>query len=178
MATLPPISETPIAAAASPFASESHQTAKSKPRRLLACVLCQQRKVKCDHNYPCATCVKARVPCVQATQVPRRRRRQFPEKELLVRLRQYEHLLTQHNIKFEPLRPNTHSIEDKNSPASTGKASNNSEDEEPAKSATPGHGNVPSGTGTSLPERVKVYESKYALSWNRSMYHHALTNSS
>jgi hypothetical protein len=156
MSTLPRASEP-----ARPVpASEPPHSAKSKPRRLLACVLCQQRKVKCDHNYPCATCVKARVQCVQAVQASRRRRRQFPEKELLVRLRQYESLLSQHNIQFEPLYPSSHSAEDKNSPASAGKASCDSEDEDLAKSNP-----VANDTSTPIPQRTKV-EAKYILSEN------------
>lgn len=166
MATLP--LETPTGAGISTSASEHHQAARTKPRRLLACVLCQQRKVKCDHNYPCATCVKARVQCVQATQAPRRRRRQFPERELLVRLRQYEDLLRQHSIKFEPLRPDPQSIEDKNSPASISNPPNDSEDEELATSAVPANGEVAPGTVMSLPQRTKVYEAKYAFSKNCS----------
>lgn len=79
------------------------QQPTSKPRRLLACILCQQRKVKCDHCDPCATCIKARVPCIQAVQAKRRRRRHCPDSELLARLRRYEQLMTQHNVKFEPL---------------------------------------------------------------------------
>lgn len=31
------------------------------------------------------------------------RRRRFPERELLLRLRKYEHLLRENQIKFEPL---------------------------------------------------------------------------
>ena len=75
----------------------------SKPHRVRACVLCQQRKVKCDRKYPCAHCVKSRMQCVPAAQVSRRRRRRFPERELLERLRRYEELLRHNNIKFEPL---------------------------------------------------------------------------
>lgn len=75
---------------------------RSKPQRALACVICQQRKVKCDRQFPCANCVKSRAQCVPATQVARRRRR-FPERELLERLRHYEGLLRHHNIKFEPM---------------------------------------------------------------------------
>ena len=74
-----------------------------KPQRVLACVLCQQRKVKCDRKYPCANCIKSQAQCIPATQVSRRRRRRFPERELLERLRKYEDLLRQNNIKFEPL---------------------------------------------------------------------------
>lgn len=30
--------------------------------RVLACVLCQQRKIKCDRNMPCANCTKVPMP--------------------------------------------------------------------------------------------------------------------
>ena len=42
-----------------------------------------------------------------ATLGPRRRRRRFPERELLERLRRYEDMLRQNDIKFEPLHKNT-----------------------------------------------------------------------
>ena len=71
-------------------------------RRVLACVLCQQRKVKCDRRFPCANCTRHGATCVPATQ-PRRRRRRFPERELLDRVRHYEDLLRRNNVRFEPL---------------------------------------------------------------------------
>lgn len=74
-----------------------------KPQRVLACVLCQQRKVKCNREFPCANCIKSRAQCVPATLAQRRRRRRFPERALLERLRKYEDLLRQNNITFEPL---------------------------------------------------------------------------
>lgn len=74
-----------------------------KSQRVLACVLCQQRKVKCDRRFPCANCIKSRVQCVPATLTQRRRRRRFPERELLERLRKYEELLRQNNIIFDPM---------------------------------------------------------------------------
>ncbi len=74
-----------------------------KPQRVLACVICQQRKVKCDRKFPCANCIKSQAQCVPATLAQRRRRRRFPERMLLERLRKYEDLLRQHNITFEPL---------------------------------------------------------------------------
>ncbi|KAK9250492.1 hypothetical protein V1507DRAFT_483003 [Lipomyces tetrasporus] len=74
----------------------------SKSQRVLSCVLCQQRKVKCDRKFPCANCSKFRAQCVPAT-LPRRRRRRFPERELLDRIRKYEDLLRQNSVKFEPL---------------------------------------------------------------------------
>ncbi|TVY62246.1 Aurofusarin cluster transcription factor aurR2 [Lachnellula suecica] len=55
------------------------------------CILCQQRKVKCDRNDPCQNCTKARVECISAsTMPPKRRKKRFPEAELLARLKKYE----------------------------------------------------------------------------------------
>ncbi|KAK4120294.1 hypothetical protein N657DRAFT_658608 [Parathielavia appendiculata] len=75
------------------------------PKRVLACQLCQQRKVKCDRKFPCSNCVRSNARCVPATLVPRQRRRRFPERELLARIRHYEALLQEHHIPFEPLHP-------------------------------------------------------------------------
>ncbi|KAL1853106.1 hypothetical protein Daus18300_011934 [Diaporthe australafricana] len=80
-------------------------TAAVRQPRVLACVLCQQRKVKCDRQFPCAHCLRAGVPCVPAALVPRQRRRRFPERDLLERLRHYEDLLRQNNVNFQPLHP-------------------------------------------------------------------------
>ena len=96
-----------------------------KPQRVLACVLCQQRKVKCDRKVPCASCVRAGAQCVPATLAPRQRRRRFAERELLDRLRRYEGLLRQHNIKFEPLH--TPAVE-KASPSEDGRGSDSLDD--------------------------------------------------
>ena len=85
--------------------SPAHQQHVIKPQRVLACVLCQQRKVKCDRKFPCANCTKSGVQCVLASLAARQRRRRFPERELLDRLRHYEDLLRQNNIAFDPLHP-------------------------------------------------------------------------
>jgi ribosomal protein L13E len=79
------------------------QSPAGKPQRVLACLLCQQRKVRCDRKFPCANCTKAGVQCTSAALIPRQRRRRFPEKDLLDRLRHYEDLLRRHHIPFEPL---------------------------------------------------------------------------
>ncbi|KAF3929729.1 hypothetical protein AA313_de0209501 [Arthrobotrys entomopaga] len=84
------------------MSTEREQRA-SKSQRVLACVLCQQRKVKCDRKFPCANCVRAQAHCVPATLTPRQRRRRFPEKELIDRVQHYEGLLRENNINFEPL---------------------------------------------------------------------------
>lgn len=80
------------------------QSRPSKHQHVLACTLCQQRKVKCDRRLPCANCVKSRTQCVPATLAPRRRRR-FPERALLDRLRNYESLLRKNDIPFDSLQP-------------------------------------------------------------------------
>ncbi|KAJ5976769.1 C6 zinc finger domain protein [Penicillium viridicatum] len=95
--------------------SPSEQTATINSRRVLACVLCQQRKIKCDRTFPCVNCVRAGEQCEQAT---RQRRRRFAERDLLARLRHYESLLRQHNIKFDPLHTPTR---DRRSPSEEGR---------------------------------------------------------
>ncbi|PKS08817.1 hypothetical protein jhhlp_003426 [Lomentospora prolificans] len=75
-----------------------------KLTRGTSCVLCQQRKVRCDKNKPCANCVKARVECrVVPPQPPRRRKKRLQEKDLIERLRKYENLLSENNIRFESI---------------------------------------------------------------------------
>jgi len=69
-----------------------------------SCVLCQQRKVRCDKQKPCANCVKAGVECrVVPPQPPRRRKKKPHERDLIDRLRKYEALLSQHGVNFEPI---------------------------------------------------------------------------
>lgn len=85
------------------MSSEQTVSQPSKTQRVLACVRCQQRKVKCDRKFPCSHCIKHQVQCVPAALLPRQRRRRFPERVLLDQLRRYEDLLRQHNVAFEPL---------------------------------------------------------------------------
>lgn len=86
-------------------ATEHTEQAPVKQQRVLACVSCQQRKIKCDRHFPCAHCLRAGISCVPASLVPRQRRRRFPERALLQRLRHYEDLLRQNNVEFQPLHP-------------------------------------------------------------------------
>ena len=79
------------------------RTAATNSQRVLACVRCHRRKLRCDRTFPCANCVMVRSECVPATLLPRQRRRRFSERELLERLRRYESLLRQHRITWEPL---------------------------------------------------------------------------
>lgn len=58
-----------------------------------------------SRKFPCANCTKSNTQCVPAATLARRpRRRRFPERELLDRLRRYESLLRQNNIDFEPAK--------------------------------------------------------------------------
>ncbi|KAI9744215.1 MAG: hypothetical protein M1818_002367 [Claussenomyces sp. TS43310] len=76
------------------------------PPKALSCVLCAQRKVKCDKRMPCSNCVKAGVECLATVpQHPRRRKRkvQGGEEALMTRLRRYERLLLKYGVKREEL---------------------------------------------------------------------------
>jgi hypothetical protein len=67
-----------------------------------SCVLCFQRKVKCDGQRPCSTCIKARIECItKAPTLPRRRRAEISKGDLLARLRRCEGLLKSHGVKVE-----------------------------------------------------------------------------
>jgi hypothetical protein len=65
-----------------------------KSSRGLACIFCQQRKVKCDRQNPCASCTKARVTCTYRTRrAPRRHQSRATEVSLRARLGRLEELL-------------------------------------------------------------------------------------
>lgn len=66
-----------------------------------SCVLCQQRKVRCDQQKPCSNCIRAQVECkVVAPQPARRRKKKLHERDLVERLKKYEALMTQNGIDF------------------------------------------------------------------------------
>lgn len=101
----------------SPRLDRSEQPHHLRPQRVLACVNCQQRKVKCDRHFPCAHCMRLKTKCVPATQT-RSRKRRFPERELLSRLRQYEELLRQNKVPFDPLHKQEESTHNEEGDAS------------------------------------------------------------
>lgn len=70
--------------------------------KVLACMLCQRRKVKCDRQVPCQNCSKAGEECIPTT-LARLRRRRLPERDLLEHIRRCETLLRDHGINFQPL---------------------------------------------------------------------------
>jgi hypothetical protein len=97
-----------VALGSAPTASFAPSFAHMKPGRVLSCVLCSQRKVKCDRTFPCSNCKKSGAQCIQPTFAPRQRRHRFAEKELLQQLQRYESLLKENNIAFQSI----HSAED------------------------------------------------------------------
>ncbi|EAQ88779.1 hypothetical protein CHGG_05398 [Chaetomium globosum CBS 148.51] len=131
-----------------------------KSQRVLACQLCQQRKVKCDRKFPCGNCTRGGTPCVPATLVPRQRRRRFPERDLLARIRHYETLLRQHNVPFDPLHP----------PAANSAATATAADSSPIDTATPDtprttHSDAVNQEKTTKPRTTNLWQ---ALSQNKS----------
>ncbi|KAL1799021.1 hypothetical protein ACET3X_003058 [Alternaria dauci] len=117
--------------------------AASKPQRVLSCVLCAQRKVKCDRKSPCSNCIKAGAQCLSAATIPRQRRRRFPERELLDRLRHYEDLLKKNNIAFQPLHASSN-------PSTRSGERGDSRDEKEARTQ-------PSSTGDTENARAKSF---------------------
>ncbi|KAI1350416.1 fungal-specific transcription factor domain-containing protein [Xylaria sp. FL0043] len=83
------MSATPAAAAA---AAPPHQP---KPTKILACVHCQYRKIKCDRQQPCSNCIKAKIACKPSIPAPPHKRRR-PNQDLLERLARCEQLLKQY----------------------------------------------------------------------------------
>ncbi|KAI0202126.1 fungal-specific transcription factor domain-containing protein [Astrocystis sublimbata] len=66
-----------------------------KPAKVLACVHCQYRKIKCDRQQPCSNCIKAKIACKPSTPAPPHKRRR-PNQDLLERLARCEKLLKQY----------------------------------------------------------------------------------
>lgn len=108
-------SRTPSTTAGETPKSNASATQPPPPRKH-PCLLCQQRKVKCDRKEPCSNCVKAGVAkCEAAPQYPpRKRKRRFPEAELLARLRRYERHLRSYGADLEAINREDLSTEPQN----------------------------------------------------------------
>ncbi|KAH7004098.1 hypothetical protein EDB82DRAFT_486102 [Fusarium venenatum] len=71
---------------------DHEQTRNTSSKRILSCILCQQRKKKCDKKTPCSNCTRLNAVCTPSKPAtPRKRRR--PNQELLERLSRCEELL-------------------------------------------------------------------------------------
>jgi hypothetical protein len=74
-----------------------HSSTDQPIYKSFSCVLCAQRKVKCDRRPGgCLNCTKARVPCIyKAPPPPRRRKKGEQDIEVTTRIRLYEEALRQ-----------------------------------------------------------------------------------
>jgi hypothetical protein len=94
-------------AGSGPSSSETspsvHISTDQSIQKSFSCVLCAQRKVKCDRRPGgCLNCTKARVPCIyKAPPPPRRRKKGEPDVEVSTRLRLYEEALRQLGVNPE-----------------------------------------------------------------------------
>ena len=92
----------------SPAVPNASNAASEQSIQNYACVLCSQRKIKCDRLQPCSRCIKSRAECVyRAPDPPKRRKRKSPEgdDEMRSRLHEYERLLKQAGIDIKTAPP-------------------------------------------------------------------------
>jgi hypothetical protein len=84
---------------------EPYITTEQAIHKTFSCVLCSQRKVKCDKRPGgCANCTKVRVQCVyKAPPPPRRRKRGVREIDTNARLRLYEDALRHFGVDPEKI---------------------------------------------------------------------------
>lgn len=72
--------------------------------KVFACIVCTQKKIKCDKQEPCSACKKAGTECVFRTPAPpRRRKRKLPEADLHARLQRYEEALKGLGVDIETI---------------------------------------------------------------------------
>ena len=68
-------------------------------RPTFSCIRCAARKVKCDRQRPCSTCVKHNVDCVfHPPRIPHKRRRITQKQILTDQISRYQALLQQQGI--------------------------------------------------------------------------------
>lgn len=74
-------------------------SAQSSPKHPFACVRCAVRKVRCNKELPCKTCVRHNEDCVFRPPNPSKRRQKLQREQLLSdRLVRYESLLHANGI--------------------------------------------------------------------------------
>lgn len=68
-----------------------------------SCLICRQRKVKCDRRNPCSNCVKGAQQCAFMAPTRGKRKKTKPPREgLHAKVRRYEELLKSYGVKIEP----------------------------------------------------------------------------
>ncbi|KAI1468562.1 putative C6 transcription factor [Daldinia caldariorum] len=97
-----------------------------------SCVICRQRKVKCDRRNPCSNCVKAEKPCDYVAPVRGKRKRTKPPKESLhAKLKRLQELLKSYGAKLEP----SDEVDDSDSESTV----SHPNDDEMVRSRSPSH---------------------------------------
>ncbi|KAH8810958.1 putative C6 transcription factor [Xylogone sp. PMI_703] len=94
---------------------DSNQDRDPRPLRGFSCLLCRQRKVKCDRQEPCSNCLKAQRPCSFVAPVRGKREKKLERtpkttvhEGLHDKLRRYERMLEEHGEKLgQPLDHDT-----------------------------------------------------------------------
>lgn len=77
------------------------ESSSSRPLREYSCLICRQRKVKCDRLDPCSNCVKAEAECSFIAPVRGKRKSKKPTHEgLHAKLRRYERMLEKHGERL------------------------------------------------------------------------------
>ncbi|TQW00867.1 fungal specific transcription factor [Cordyceps javanica] len=67
--------------------------------KTFSCLVCRQRKVRCDHAQPCGNCKRAKIDCEYVEPVRGKRKRSKPSRETLhAKLRRYEDLLKSRGV--------------------------------------------------------------------------------
>ncbi|OTA99367.1 hypothetical protein M426DRAFT_27562 [Hypoxylon sp. CI-4A] len=88
-----------------PQVSEADPLGPEGGPRSYSCLLCRQRKVKCDRRSPCSNCVKADKQCSFVPPVRGKRKRTKPPRESLhAKLKRYEDLLGSLGVDIEQSR--------------------------------------------------------------------------
>ena len=84
--------------------SQTTQTFADQSLRGHSCVICRQRKVKCDRRDPCTNCVKAEKECsfIAPVRGKRRLKKKLPREGLHAKLKRYEQLLQSYGARTEP----------------------------------------------------------------------------
>jgi len=69
-----------------------------------SCATCARRKVKCDKLSPCSNCSRTQIECIyRAPALSQRHRKRPADEDLLSKISEYEDLLRENKVKFQPL---------------------------------------------------------------------------
>lgn len=67
-----------------------------------SCLVCRQRKVRCDHVQPCTNCRRAQIDCEYVAPVRGKRKRTKPSRETMhARLQRYEDMLKMRGVDVD-----------------------------------------------------------------------------